>query len=58
MKCLQCGTKMERDEDSIVCITTETVEWVFCGKCGSRAEIQYGNCGKIKDKVIWKRKTK
>jgi hypothetical protein len=31
------------------------IDWVKCPKCGSKAEIEYGNHGEFINKVIWKR---
>lgn len=53
MKCLTCKTQMECKND----VNDETVriDWEVCPKCGSKAEINYGNHGEYITKVIWTR---
>jgi len=53
MKCLTCQTTMKCYDD--VNDISVRIDWVKCPKCGSQAEIQYGNNGEYIEKVIWNR---
>lgn len=53
MECLTCSTKMQCYND-VNDISTR-IDWVKCPKCGSEAEIRYGENGKYITEVTWKR---
>jgi Zn finger protein HypA/HybF involved in hydrogenase expression len=53
MKCLTCKTEMECKDD--VNDVSTRIDWVVCPKCGSTAEITYGNNGEYIEKVFWER---
>ena len=53
MKCLTCKTEM-------VCVNdvndiSVRIDFVECPKCGSHADIIYGNNGEYISEVLWKR---
>jgi Zn finger protein HypA/HybF involved in hydrogenase expression len=53
MKCLTCKTEMKCYDD--VNEISTRIDWVKCPKCGSIAEIIYGNNGEYISEVNWKR---
>jgi len=53
MECLTCHTQMKCVDD--VNDISIRIDWVKCPKCGSAAEIQYGDNGKYILKVTWAR---
>lgn len=53
MKCLTCKTQMKCEND--VNDVSTRIDWEVCPKCGSKAEIIYGNNGEYIEKVIWER---
>lgn len=53
MECITCKTKMKCVDD--VNDISIRIDWEECPKCGSKAEIQYGENGKYITKVIWQR---
>jgi hypothetical protein len=55
MKCLLCETEMKCEND-VNDISTR-IDWLSCTKCGSVAEVQYGNNGEL-SKVIWEKDRK
>lgn len=50
MECLTCKTQMECVDD--VNEISTRIDWLECPKCGSKAEIQFGDRGKFIEKVI------
>lgn len=53
MKCFTCKTEM-------ICVNdvndiSNRIDWVECLKCGSHAEIVYGNNGEYITQIKWKR---
>lgn len=53
MKCVTCKTNMKCEDD--VNDINVRIDWEYCPKCNSVAEIHYGNNGEYVTKVIWKR---
>jgi len=53
MKCVTCKTQMECVDD--VNNIGMRIDWEKCPKCGSKAEIEYGNNGEYVKQVIWTR---
>lgn len=53
MECHTCRTKMKCYDD-VNDISTR-IDWLKCPKCGSWAEVEYGENGKYINKVTWKR---
>lgn len=53
MKCITCKTKMKCEDD--INEISIRVDFEYCPKCGSVAEIVYGNNGEYVEKVTWKR---
>lgn len=53
MKCVTCKTKMECIDD--VNETHTRIDFVKCPKCGSTANIIYGDNGEYIKKVEWQR---
>jgi hypothetical protein len=53
MKCFTCKTEMKCYSD--VNDISNRIDFVKCEKCGSRADIVYGNNGEFIEVVYWKR---
>lgn len=53
MKCITCKSEMICKDD--VNDVNTRIDWVECPKCGSKAEIEYGNNGEYITRVIWTR---
>lgn len=53
MKCHTCKTRMVCYDD--VNDVDVRIDWLRCPKCGSHAEIKYGNNGEYIKKVSWRR---
>lgn len=53
MKCLTCKTEMECYDD--VNDEHARIDWEKCPKCGSKAEIVYGDNGEYILEANWKR---
>lgn len=53
MKCITCKTQMKCVSD--VNNISVRIDFVECPKCGSKADIIYGNNGEYVDKVNWRR---
>lgn len=51
MDCFTCHTEMKCYND----VNDEAlrIDWYKCPKCGSRAEVEYGDHGRYKTKVTW-----
>jgi ssDNA-binding Zn-finger/Zn-ribbon topoisomerase 1 len=53
MKCFTCKTKMVCFDD--VNTISIRIDFVKCPKCGSEADIIYGNNGEYINRVDWRR---
>lgn len=53
MKCLTCQSPMICIDD--VNDISARIDFVICPKCGSVADIYYGNNGEFIKEVLWKR---
>lgn len=53
MKCFTCCTRMKCVND--VNEISTRIDWLECPKCGSKAEIIFGNNGEYYDKITWSR---
>ena len=53
MKCFTCKTEMICEDDVNDIIVR--IDWEKCPKCGSKAEIDYGEQGEYVNKIIWER---
>ena len=53
MKCITCKTQMKCVSD--VSDIYVRIDFVECPKCGSKADIIYGNNGEYVDQVNWRR---